>query len=69
MEEAPLCQSVNRNWVHPQIRRGLGAFESLFLDNGLRFRAVHLAMTGCLRFGQLFVFFEHKSSGFSISID
>ena len=42
MEQAPLCQSVNRHWVHPQIRRGLGAFESLFLDKCFRFRAIRL---------------------------
>ena len=69
MEEAPLCQSVNGHWVHPQICRGLGTFESLFLDRNIRFRAVGLTMAGCLWFSQLFVLFEHKSSDFSISID
>ena len=69
MEQAPLCQSVNRHWVHPQLRRGLGAFESLFLDKNIRFRAVRLTMAGCLWFSQLFVLFEHKSSDFSTSID
>ncbi len=70
MEQAPLCQSVYGHWVHPQIRRSLGAFESLLLDQCFCFRAIRL--TGArrrLRFGQLFIFFEHKSSGFSISID
>ena len=44
MEQAPLCQSVNGHCRHPQIRRGLGAFESLFLDKSLRFRAVRLTV-------------------------